>query len=110
MPPTIQYRQGDILLEKINAPHRLGRKIKRPTQNKEGLILVKGEQTGHAHVVMDEEAVLYRAKQDRFLKVLNLCELRHEEHSAILLEPGFYRVTRQRVGEYMGGWIGSGND
>ena len=110
MQSAIQYRQGDILLEKISAPGRLGRKIKRPTSSKAGLILAKGEQTGHAHVVMDEEAVLYRAKQDRFLEVLNPCELRHEEHSAILLEPGFYRVTRQRVGKYMGGWIGGGND
>jgi len=90
----MQYRQGDVFIEKIESAE-LGPEIPK----NDGVVLAYGEVTGHAHRIRDEGATLFHGKaanEDRFLRVLRPVNLLHEEHSTITLPPGLYRVRRQR--------------
>jgi hypothetical protein len=63
------------------------------------IVLAYGEVTGHAHALEEAKvgkAKLWDAGAERFLQVLEKTALTHEEHSAITLEPGVYKVTQQR--------------
>lgn len=88
-----QFRQGDVLIERIK--HRAKG---RPVPAEAGrLILARGEATGHHHSIaasagtltLDEGGVMY-------LTIEELTAVEHQEHAAIALDPGTYRVTRQR--------------
>lgn len=86
---------------------------------KDRIVLAYGEVTGHAHAVYPEviekdssvlgkllgsnatkapvlKARLLDAGVERFLQVLEKTALKHEEHSAIELPAGNYKVVRQR--------------
>jgi hypothetical protein len=71
------------------------------------IILAEGEATGHAHAVDSPEAALLElAEGERYLRVDAPCDLVHEEHAAIVLDPGLYRVIRQReYGPEMQGYV-----
>jgi hypothetical protein len=102
-------RQGDVLLLEV---------LKLPADCAQigagsRIILANGEATGHAHelVVADPggqnniPARLYEepsgpdGEAGRFLFVERACVLTHQEHGAIPIRPGFYKVIRQR--EYL---------
>lgn len=97
------YRQGDVLLVKIDALPK--QKMKNVTP-KDRIVLAYGEVTGHAHAVYPEVTVLNKTPQlkaklwdagaERFLQVMEKTALRHEEHADVPLDPGVYRVVRQR--------------
>jgi hypothetical protein len=94
----MQVRQGDVFLELIEDVNEseLGECV--PLEG-DRVVLAHGESTGHAHAISDEGAILFRgtaANSDRFLRVLRPVNLLHEEHAKIALEPGLYRVRRQR--------------
>jgi hypothetical protein len=92
---TTQYRQGDVLLVR-----RQDRKLHdtAPVPRHHGrIILAEGEATGHAHAIDSPDATLLEGDEgERYLRVDAPCDLVHEEHAAIVLEPGLYRVIRQR--------------
>lgn len=89
---TLHYRQGDILLIKINSlpPEAL------EVEAEDRIVLAYGEVTGHAHAVDSNYATMYAWNDDRLLAVRPGARLVHEEHAAIVLEPGLYKVVRQR--------------
>ena len=92
----MQVRQGDVLLEEIDTipPEAL-----RLTPDAGRNVLAVGEGSGHAHVVDAAHSILYGLEDlnERFLAVLKGGELlTHEEHAAIHLPAGAYRVIRQR--------------
>ena len=60
------------------------------------LILAEGEATGHAHAIAERDAREFRVGDERFLLVRSAAQLIHEEHAAIDLPPGSYRVVIQR--------------
>ena len=66
------------------------------------IVLALGEVTGHAHAIaLDDgpvKARLFDAGTERFLQVLAASILDHEEHAAIALEPGVYRVSKFGTG------------
>lgn len=88
----MKHRQGDVMLIKVDA---LPDGAKRE-QVKDRIVLAYGEVTGHAHAIKDKTTELYKFDVDMFLKVLNTTNLVHEEHGAITIEPGIYKVVRQR--------------
>ncbi len=90
-----QYRQGDVLLVKTRRQELPGAT---PVPRDQGrIVLALGEATGHAHAVVAAGAeLLERADGERYLRVDGPAELTHEEHGTIALEPGLYRVIRQR--------------
>jgi hypothetical protein len=88
-----QYRQGDVLLVQVEAlPSEAGRQDKVSSD----IVLAYGEVTGHAHVVSATAANLYNSSGEHFLEVNVATPLSHQEHASIVLEPGVYRVIRQR--------------
>jgi hypothetical protein len=100
---TTQVRQGDVFVERVRSISSEARHHPVPLDAGR-IILAYGEVTGHAHVVVatDREAALPPASLfeapngARFLLVDRPCALVHDEHGAIALAPGAYRVVRQR--------------
>jgi len=94
-----QYRQGDVLLVKVDPA---GVEKTRLVPREGGrIILAYGEVTGHAHAIDAALAELFEAgDRGLYLKIDAACRLTHEEHAAIDLDKGLYRVVRQR--EYTG--------
>lgn len=85
---TIMYRQGDLLFQAIHTlPEGL---IPRSTQ-----VIVKGEATGHSHRLL-QGSILEDAQGALFLEVEKVTQVIHQEHHAIDLPAGCYRVIRQR--------------
>jgi len=88
----MQIRQGDVLIERIDAIPD-GAKL----QQNQKAILARGEATGHAHTLIGNLAT---HSVDGLATVFEVREamamLTHQEHAKIELEPGIYRVVRQR--------------
>lgn len=89
-----QFRQGDVLLVRVD---ELPKERKDITPG-DRIVLAYGEVTGHAHAIHEprSKARLWDAGAERFLQVIQQTTLRHEEHDPITLEPGIYKVVRQR--------------
>lgn len=89
-----QFRQGDVLIERVADLPSGATEIPQHTR----VVLALGEVTGHAHAIaLDDgpvKARLFDAGTERFLQVLVRSLLDHEEHAAIELEPGIYRVSK----------------
>lgn len=88
----MQRQQGDVLFERI-AKMPTGGTVQQPTAR--GYVLAEGEATGHAHV-LPVEGVLEVREVDGVLyaRIAEPTTVRHEEHHAVPLEPGIYRVGR----------------
>lgn len=91
-------RQGDVLLIGV-AVLPTGAINVTPAQGR--IVLAHGEVTGHAHAIYDrgtqvEPTVrLWEAGAERFLQVLSSVPLQHEEHTALSLPVGVYKLPQQ---------------
>lgn len=104
------YRQGDVLL--ISMPPAQAKKIqgeRKDLREKGRVVLAHGEVTGHAHVILsgketgrgkgtvEFEEIEMNHQAAKILSVKGrAAELRHDEHSTIVIPRGTYRVIRQR--------------
>jgi hypothetical protein len=87
-------RQGDVLLIPVDEVPPESRRISHPDGR---VTLAWGEATGHAHVVVGDRRVTLREfETDRYVILARNAELVHEEHAAIPLLSGAYRVVIQR--------------
>lgn len=87
-------RQGDVLLIPVDQVPPKSRPVAHPIGR---ATLALGEATGHAHVVVGDERVTMREwLSDRYVVLASNAQLLHEEHAAIPLGPGAYRVVVQR--------------
>lgn len=102
------YRQGDILFVPLaeNTAAEAAARLPAVDRDARGrLIVALGEVTGHAHAVVGP-GELYRAADQAALAFLHVptgARVVHEEHGAISLPRGWYRVVRQR--EYVPGTV-----
>lgn len=100
------YRQGDVLilpLDEEAAPAAILGLSPVARDARGRLVLALGEVTGHAHAVVGP-GELYRSADPLApgcLHVPSGARVVHEEHGAISLPRGWYRVMRQR--EYVPG-------
>ncbi|MFB4266042.1 hypothetical protein [Nonomuraea sp. GTA35] len=90
------YRQGDILIVPVPEESVPGGLRPEPRDARGRLVLAHGEATGHCHAIPGP-GTLSRG----FLHLPEGGMLVHEEHDAISLPKGWYRVVRQR--EYVPG-------
>ena len=95
-----QFRQGDVFLIEVEsgmtAASEDGKALE--VDEKRGkYVLAFGEVTGHAHVVDVKEggAEMFSHKDQRFLRMVEEGQLVHEEHGAITVPPGDYKVVQQ---------------
>src|SRR4051812_43297890 len=87
-------RQGDLLLVPVAEVAKYT-----PEVRSGRLVLLRGEATGHAHVIEDERASLHGVwGSERYLVVdgSSPVMLVHEEHDPLPIAPGVYEVRRQR--------------
>ena len=88
------YRQGDILLVRVDEKAE-GKDISEDGR----LILAHGEATGHAHEVVTAAPgtakLIESVNGNRYLCLAGPATVQHQEHGAITVEPGTYRVVRQ---------------
>ena len=96
--PTV-YRQGDVLLVSVPGLPADAVSVRRRGR----IVLAEGEVTGHAHAIAERDAREFRVGDERFVLVRSAAQLIHEEHAAITLPKGWYRVIRQR--EYVPGTV-----
>ena len=100
---TQQYRQGDVLLCRIDAIPGNATPVESTSDR---VIVAEGELTGHAHGFAAAEARLFRDEASGRLYLAigtESAKLRHEEHAPIPVPIGNYEVLRQR--EYRPGKI-----
>lgn len=86
-------RQGDVLL--IKAKKMPKGAVKQGDSSKKRVVLAYGEATGHAHAIYDAGAELLAANDERYLKITDPVDLRHEEHDPVHLDAGIYKVVDQ---------------
>lgn len=94
-----QYRQGDVLLERVEKIPVGAKKVKEQ-------IIAHGETSNHCHRATDDVDVLETEEGEKFLSVSKTGKLEHvlvsnpntwtEEHQPINLPAGKYRVIQQR--------------
>ena len=94
--PTI--RQGDVLLIPVDRmPAKKRTKTIRPDAR--GIVLAEGEVTGHYHAIADAPDAEFLETVDtidRFLRLRSAGTLTHQEHAAIDVMPGAYKVVIHR--------------
>src|SRR5262245_6090974 len=98
------YRQGDVLLVPTSAAEVPATAVPAPRDRAGRMILARGEATGHAHVIVGPDVILLADRDDidrLFVKIVSRARVVHEEHDAIIVPAGSYRVVRQR--EYVPG-------
>ena len=96
-----QIYQGDVMIERIASLPSGTRKVRT-----NGL-LAEGEATGHHHsvAVLDAAEVL-EIGDGLYLNVTaeGGVSIVHQEHDAVHVDPGIYRVVRQREYDSAEGW------
>ena len=85
------FRHGDVLIQKVASIPKEAKRLKHRT-------LAHGELTGHSHQIKERDAVaLWQADRELFLEVeARQATVVHQEHAAIEIPQGVYRVWRQR--------------
>ncbi|GGV22811.1 hypothetical protein GCM10010277_02010 [Streptomyces longisporoflavus] len=102
------YRQGDVLIvpvaESALPPHSADGP-QEPRDARGRLVLALGEVTGHAHAVVGPGQLIRESGPfgPMLLHLPDGGRVVHEEHAAIPLPKGWYRVVRQR--EYVPGSV-----
>jgi len=98
------YRQGDVFIIPVDTVP-----VTTVVEPRKGdIILAEGEVTGHAHRITDKKAVMFRLGDQRYLITENESTVTHEEHGAITLPKGSYRIQIQR--EYTPGAVRNVSD
>lgn len=93
-------RQGDVLIRQVQG---LPRGIGAGKEFKTNYTLVKGEATGHAHIMHCKDGIFFPSTEANqfILGYLDLKEegtLTHNEHGFHLYSPGIYEVRGQQQG------------
>ena len=94
-----QAAQGDMLITKVDAiPEGL-----KPMKPEGDHYVVAHSETGHHHVLPENDVDVFQAANDPFvlyLVVNNETQLEHlrsfDTHAPISIPPGMYRINRQR--------------
>ncbi|MFD7453511.1 hypothetical protein [Kitasatospora sp. NPDC059827] len=102
------YRQGDVLIvpvAEVVVPLRVSGLAVQPRDARGRMVLALGEVTGHAHAVVGPGELRREAGPfgEAWLHLPEGGRVVHEEHAAIPLPKGWYRVVRQR--EYVPGSV-----
>lgn len=82
-------QQGDVLLRKLDALPA----GKAAIVSRKRCVLAHGE-SGHSHVVEDDEAELIQIGERMLLKLERAATVVHEEHGPIRLSPGIWEIGR----------------
>ncbi len=88
-------QQGDVIMRRLDEmPKGIVGSV-----TKKRLVLAHGE-SGHSHVVEDDEAELIQMGERMLLKLTKAATVVHEEHKPIRLEPGVWEIGRVKEYDY----------
>jgi len=90
------WQQGDVIGKKIN--ELPAGEVKVISQRK--CVVAHGE-SGHSHVIEDEDAELLQIGEKMILSLKNETTLMHEEHGPITLDPGLWEVGQVKEFDYL---------
>lgn len=86
----LELQQGDVLFFKAS---ELPQNLKKAKVKDGKYVLAEGESTGHAHVMEAGAGVMYEDDSKAlWLKVDKTADVVHEEHKAVTLDPGVYKI------------------
>lgn len=92
--------QGDLMIIRVS---EFDAKDYRAAQPEGGKFILAHSETGHHHTVPEGDVLVYEKPDNQFegaMQVLRECLLTHERsfdtHDPIKLEPGNYKIRRQR--------------
>lgn len=92
-------RQGDVLIVSCEANDPiLDRKLTEIPRDNGKVILAYGEVTNHAHALLEQDIMFYMPEGVSDVRILDVPErgtLVHEEHDAVDLPAGKYKVYIQ---------------
>jgi len=101
---SLLYAQGDLLIERIADIPASGVPSVEDTAG--ATVLLEGETTGHRHVIYDsvtmfrDDALAHDIPNGLYVGHLQVdgpsARIQHDEHDAITLPKGTYRLRRQR--------------
>ena len=90
------WQQGDVIGIKLSSPPAGEVKV----VSKRNCVVAHGE-SGHSHVVEDEEAELLQIGEKMILSLKNPATLMHEEHGPITLDAGIWEVGQVKEFDYL---------
>ena len=94
MARQVLYRQGDVLLKKVNS-------IPKGLKKEDKCILAYGEVTGHKHQILSNGTLMKKGEKT-YLRMDDDDILKHEEHAALTIPKGEYEVVIQREFDLLG--------
>lgn len=97
-----QAQQGDVLLKRID---KLPEGLKEAKRDNGDIILAYGEVTGHAHRIVDVDAMFYEKDGKLYLKNKTTVVVSHEEHKPITIEPGIWEIGQVREKDWLSGMV-----
>ncbi len=84
------FRQGDLLFVRCNS-------VPADAEIVRDGVIARGETSGHAHrLQLGRGRALMLLAGIAFIRARYRATITHEEHGAVTLPPGNYKVTRQR--------------
>lgn len=92
-----QIQQGDVLFQRVSQLPKGCLKL--PEENGK-LIIARGEQSGHHHAITTKEAVLWELEGDLYLEATAPVTITHEEHKALEIPEGIYKIGRVKEYDY----------
>lgn len=90
-------QQGDVIFRKLGAIPK-GEAV---TVGRGRCVVAHGE-SGHSHVIDDDEAELIQIGGRMILSLGKASIVQHDEHKAFRLEPGIWEVGRIQEYDYIG--------
>lgn len=93
---TNHRQQGDVILCKLSAMPEGERKLVASKH----IVVAHGE-SGHSHVIEDDEAELIQVGERMILSLSKPATLKHEEHHEQTYEAGLWEVGRVREYDYV---------
>lgn len=97
-----QIQQGDVLIKRIKT---LPEGIKQKERDNGSIILAYGEVTGHAHRIIDVDALFYEKDGKLYLQNETPVQLKHEEHNQITIEPGIWEIGQIQEKDWLSGMV-----
>ncbi len=95
-----QIQHGDVLLQEVARVPTAAVRI----PNEGGVVVARGEKTGHNHVIKSDRANLWTLTRDGvtelYLEVESPVTITHDEHKPLPIPPGIYRVGRVKEYDY----------
>lgn len=93
-----QYRQGDVLIERVNDGGKEFQGKPLEPDDRGRTILARGEATGHDHALKSScvADVIETDNDEIIFAVPEFAMVHHQEHSPITLETGRYMATVQQ--------------